>query len=325
MNSWNQYLEEFKSKNIFQSYEWGELKKNEGWEVFQTTIKNDQEKIILLAQVLIKKILGVKIAWCPGGPILQPSSNLTDSKIALTSFTERVFSKQIFNLRCNPYMENTDSNKKIFASLSKSYHTVTSPKTIILDVKSGEDFLKSIKPRALKNIKRYQKHNIDWKLFDGSLASQTFSSIYEQMIKQKKLNYNLINIEIFSKLLGFTKSGFPRVFCFTGIKNNLPVAACIISLISDKAFYHYAASTEEGRDMSASYGMIYELMNQLKEMKIKEMDFGGITNNNSTAGVDFFKLGFNGRVFEKVGEFDISKSKMRSYLFSKAIQLKYNK
>ena len=55
------------------------------------------------------------------------------------------------------------------------------------------------------------------------------------------------------------------------------------------------------------------------------VDFGGISDDNSSAGVDFFKSGFNGKTFEKIGEFDISKSGMKSYLFGKAIQFRYKK
>ena len=59
--------------------------------------------------------------------------------------------------------------------------------------------------------------------------------------------------------------------------------------------------------------------------EIKQMDFGGISDDSSSAGVDFFKSGFNGKTFEKVGEFDVSKSGMKSYLFGKAIQFRYKK
>ena len=91
-----------------------------------------------------------------------------------------------------------------------------------------------------------------------------------------------------------------------------------------KAFYHYAASTERGRVTSASYGMIYNLIKELGNLSVDELDFGGISVDGSSAGVDFFKLGFNGEEFSKIGEFDISKSKVYSYLFSKLLQFKKN-
>ena len=71
-DGWNNSLYQFTNKNIFQTFEWGELKKHEGWEVLQIAVTdNETLKCILLAQVLIKRILGIKIAWCPGGPLIQ--------------------------------------------------------------------------------------------------------------------------------------------------------------------------------------------------------------------------------------------------------------
>ena len=324
---WNHYLEEFQGENIFQSYEWGELKKGEDWKVLRILITRQLKTKpipILLAQVLVKKVFGIKIAWCPGGPILQ-TSTVEVLETALKKFTEKIFSENIFNLRCNPYIENTSDNKKIFTEFSKPEYTLTSPKTIIVNVRSEKDFLESIKKKHRYYVKQAQKHNLEWKIYYGPEASQNFLLVYEQMVANKQLNFDLIDIQSFSKLLGNTKGGVPRVFCLAGIKSNKPIVACIISLLSEKAFYHYAASSKQARETFASYEMIYELMKELSKMGIKKMDFGGISDDNSSAGVDFFKSGFNGKTFEKIGEFDISKSGMKSYLFGKAIQFRYKK
>ena len=216
-------------------------------------------------------------------------------------------------------------SKKVFEQFSKPEYTLTSSKTILLEVKPGEVLLDSIRKKHRYYIKQAQKHTIDWKILYGIEASRSFLDIYEKMIKEKKLNYELIDIESFSKLLGNTKDGKPRVFCLAGVKDGIPIVACIISLLSDQAFYHYAASTDQARQMSASYEMIYQLTNKLFEMRVRKVDFGGISDDDSSEGVDFFKSGFNGTVFEKVGEFDISKSGLQRYLFGKAIKFRYSK
>ena len=60
---WNNSLEQFSDKNIFQSYEWGELKKLDGWDILRITVSdNETLKYILMAQVLTKKVMGLKIA-----------------------------------------------------------------------------------------------------------------------------------------------------------------------------------------------------------------------------------------------------------------------
>ena len=52
---WNNALRRFKDKNIFQSYEWGELKKLSGWTPIRIQIlDNNQAKLV--AQILVKNI-----------------------------------------------------------------------------------------------------------------------------------------------------------------------------------------------------------------------------------------------------------------------------
>ena len=88
---WNNSLCQFTDKNIFQTFEWGELKKLEGWEVLQITVTdNETLKCILIAQVLIKRILGIRIAWCPGGPLIQ-CDNVQNGSNALDKFQEAIY------------------------------------------------------------------------------------------------------------------------------------------------------------------------------------------------------------------------------------------
>ena len=62
---WNEALLQFKEYNIFQSYEWGELKKSEGWEPLRITVSdNDCMELTLIAQIVMKKVFGINIAWC---------------------------------------------------------------------------------------------------------------------------------------------------------------------------------------------------------------------------------------------------------------------
>ena len=55
--------------NIFQSYEWGELKRYSSWTPVRIQIL-DNSQTRLAAQILVKNILGKKVAWCPGGPLI---------------------------------------------------------------------------------------------------------------------------------------------------------------------------------------------------------------------------------------------------------------
>ena len=123
---WNNALRRFKDKNVFQSYEWCELKKLEGWKALHiTVVDNETLKYILIAQVLIKKIMGIKIGWCPGGPLIQcdKTKNGID---ALDKFREAILEENIFNLRCKPYMEDIEENQLLFSKIPKSTTLTTS-------------------------------------------------------------------------------------------------------------------------------------------------------------------------------------------------------
>jgi len=319
---WNNAIQRFKDKNIFQSYEWGELKKLEGWEVLQiTVVDNETLKYILAAQVLMKKIMGIKIGWCPGGPLIQ-CDNTKNGIDALDKFREAILEENIFNLRCKPYMEDIEKNQLLFSKIPKSKNLFTSSKSNIINIVPSNDFLQQVKKKHRYYIKQSEKLNVDWRVCSGSDTARIFNIVYNEMKNTKNLKLPIINIDNFSKILGLTKDGDPRLFAFAGFENDRPVSVCLVSLLDNKAFYHYAASTERGRDISASYGMIFNLVEKLRDLSIDELDFGGLSNDGSSSGVDFFKQGFNGQEFLKIGEFDISKFKLCSYFFDKLLQFK---
>ncbi len=317
---WNEALLQFQEYNIFQSYEWGELKKSEGWEPLRIIVSdNNCEKLTLIAQIVMKKVLGVNIAWCPGGPLINTEDkNKTNS--ALKKFRDVVAEYNFANLRCKTFMEDNDINSKFFIEFKKSSNTLTSRRTNIIKTMPSDDFLSQIRKKHRYYIKQSIKNNIDWRIRENDEAGSVFYSIYAQMQEEKNLNLPIIDVALFAKLLN--SSDYNKIITLAGYKDRECVAACVVSMFHRKAFYHYAASTNRGGDLHASYGMIFELINYLYSLDIDILDFGGLSEDQSTAGVDFFKEGFNGEEIKRVGEFDIAKSILHNYIFNKALDFK---
>ncbi len=323
--SWNNCLKQFSESNIFQSYEWGELKESEGWAPLRLIISDSESlETILIGQILIKKIFGVSIAWCPGGPLIKSKSK-ENILAALDKFRESIAEHDVANLRCKTFMQDNNINREFFDVFTKPKHVMTSRKTSIIEINSEDDFLTQVKKKHRYYIKQSEKSNINWKVEESMEADKTFTSIYKDMQKTKHLNLPIINIALFSKLLDYNDDVKSKVFAFSGFENKEVVSSCLISIFDSKAFYHYAASTERGREISASYGMIFNLYKYLKQQHVMQLDFGGLSEDGSSAGVDFFKEGFNGIIVNRIGEFDIAKSKIHNYLFNKAIKFKNKK
>ena len=317
---WNNSLMQFEGQNIFQSYEWGELKEYSGWKTLRVVINNSITlRTILLAQVLVKNYFGIKVAWCPGGPLIN-SENDIEIEEAVSKFQEIIFDNKIINLRCNPYISSNSQYKKNFDIFIKPNVSITSPKSIILNVEDEKDFLPKLRRKHRYYVTQSRKHDITWSISSGKEASEIFFGVYKDMMSNKSLRLPVINIEKLSNLLGNTPDGHPRLFTFSGMDDNKIVSASVISIFNDQAFYHYAASNSHGRKIFASYDMVVSLINILNSMGVKKMDFGGLSQSESKEGVDFFKQGFNGDLFEKVGEFDVTKLKLYSFMFSKMLK-----
>ena len=320
---WNEALLQFKEYNIFQSYEWGELKKSEGWEPLRIIVSdNDCMELTLIAQILMKKVFGINIAWCPGGPLII-TKDKGKANNALEKFKDIVTEYNLANLRCKTFMEDNDINNKFFIKFKKPASTLTSRKTNIIKMMPNDDFLSQIRKKHRYYIKQSLKNNIDWQIMENDEAGSVFYSIHKQMQQEKNLDLPIIDIALFARLLN--SSNTHKIFTLAGYKDNECISACVISLFHRKAFYHYAASTDSGRNLNASYGMIFELMNYLNLLEIDIFDFGGLSEDQSSSGVDFFKEGFNGEEIKRVGEFDIAKSILHNYIFNKALDFKKNK
>ena len=192
---WNQALLQFQEYNIFQSYEWGELKKSEGWEPLRIIVSDNDSKILtLIAQIVMKKILGINIAWCPGGPLITTEDkDKTDS--ALKKFKDIVTEYNLANLRCKTFMEDNDINNKFFIKFTKPSNTLTSKRTNIIKMMPNDEFLSHIRKKHRYYIKQSLKNNME------SMSNYlNYINLYSEFISCFKLIFSkILNDFVFKK------------------------------------------------------------------------------------------------------------------------------
>lgn len=84
---WNSFVDKCPQGDVLQYWQWGEVKRSEGWEPIRIRVERDKE-VLLQAQILVKdaKFLG-KYAYIPHGPIASEDENL---KLALPKFKEGI-------------------------------------------------------------------------------------------------------------------------------------------------------------------------------------------------------------------------------------------
>lgn len=96
------------------------------------------------------------------------------------------------------------------------------------------------------------------------------------------------------------------------------------------AYYMYAASIDEYRELFPNYFMQWELIKIAKEKGCKFYDFGGVSGytdeedlkNDGAAGLYYFKKTFGTVLFERIGEFDLVMKPFVKQLFNTAMKMR---
>lgn len=96
------------------------------------------------------------------------------------------------------------------------------------------------------------------------------------------------------------------------------------------AYYMYAASIDEYRELLPNYFMQWELMKIAKYRGCKFYDFGGVSGytkeeelkNDEAAGLYYFKKTFGSELYERIGEFDLTINPAVKKLFATAMRLR---
>jgi len=134
-----------------------------------------------------------------------------------------------------------------------------------------------------------------WKLLKKTAKKDKFFT-HERGYYEKLLNFFSGDKELKTKLY-FVEH------------ENKKLAAAIIGLFGDTAYYLHGAMDRDYRPLMAPYFMHWEIMKKLQATSYKLYDLWGV-DSRKWPGVTRFKLGFGGDVVERPGSFDLPLAKL---------------
>ncbi|MDC0256080.1 peptidoglycan bridge formation glycyltransferase FemA/FemB family protein [Bacteriovoracales bacterium] len=296
---WNENLSRCKNPSFFSLYEWGEFK-SDRWTPLRLSFSKNS-KFIGCTQILMKKKFGTKFGWASGG------INYTDSKYLkeiIDNIQEKF--KGIFNIRFN-FTETLSGRLSFNISqikpLKKAISSINSGFTIISDLKSAPDFLSTMSKNNRYYYKKSLKEGLRFEA-EEELRPGSFIQLHNEMVQLKNIKDIKCSLGEIERLKKFLEGGVKQYSVFHQEKR---ISTCLILQTKNTAFYYLAATNEKGRDLFASFFMVFNLLNSLKSQDVKYFDFGGITPYKESAkGVNRFKIGFGGEIKKSLGEFDLS-------------------
>ena len=304
--------------HVMQSLNWAKVKEN--WDSDYVYLQDDSGNITAALSILSIKNDGEQaFMYAPRGPVCDFRD--IDTVKALVKEASPVIEKRNgFVLRMDPefaYDEEVLANYRnagmgnlVITTRGTDEHSFSNPRMhVIADISMGshEEYFQTVKRKKRTMIRLPYKHGLETirlhrnqEGFEKSL--DTFYDLTKVMAKRQGITYR--PRDYFVRL--FNAYPPPAVTLYETKLNDQVLSSAIVLGYNKKAFYIYAASSNEHRELYPNYQMNNEAIKDAIDQGYSEYDMGGIFDLNPAAGLYRFKKTFCGEngLMEMIGQFD---------------------
>ncbi|MDY3052563.1 MAG: peptidoglycan bridge formation glycyltransferase FemA/FemB family protein [Ndongobacter sp.] len=314
---YEKFVSESPYGNFMQSMNWARVKNN--WESDYVYLEDDRGQIRAAMSLLSVKNDGAhSFVYCPRGPVCD-FADIDTVKELLAEAQKIVKERNGFLLRMDPeigysedlierYKNSGIENMRIMTG-DFDLHAFSNPRIhMIADLSRGtyEDYWETLKSKSKNKIRRSYKFDLTTVRFrkneEGfTQALDTFYELTEIMAARQGISYR--PKAYFLRLF----ESFEDVFLYQTQDEEEVLASSILLRYNKKAFYAYAASSNNKREKYPSYHMNNEMIKDAVDMGAKEYDMGGVFLADDKDGLYLFKKVFCNEegVFSLLGQFDI--------------------
>lgn len=322
---WDKWLLEADDYNVFQSCAWGQYKRRHGWTPVLCTGKGKSGRLVGMAQILVKKFpFGICAGWAPGGPVFQFSGwspkevdkTLGSLRQALENKFGRIWLRFHSHLPASPELAFAFSGR-----LNRPFIRVNSEFSASLDLGvDTKEFERSMTSKHRYYVKQALAHKIEWRYGRDEKLQEDLARLHAEMAEGKGMESIKVSLP---EVKDMVSSMGEQAVITGGYYNGEAVTSCLLLTFGNKAFYAIAANGRKGRELSAAYAMIYQMIPILKEMGMKKLDFAGLDPQIPGAfGVNHFKKGFGGRMVEYLGEWEFATSEKLRYAMNAGLKFR---
>lgn len=298
--------------NFLQSPEWAKVK--DSWAHEMIVVRDDKNNIKGTMSILIRKtpIFGASIMYAGRGFVCDINDKETLQK--LTDEAKKIAKKyKAFIFRMDP---DVPADNKDFLNLMlslgykekqniKTIDDVIQPKYVMrLNIKdhTEDSLIATFHSKTRYNIRLSIKKGVTVR--EGK-TDQDFEIFHNIMTETgSRDDFFIRDTSYFKKI--YDCLGPEHVKILIAEHEGIPIAVAMPVLYGDKVWYLYGGSSNQYRNLMATYLVQWEMIKWGLENKCNIYDFRGITgywNENSPQyGVYKFKKGFNGDEVEFVNE-----------------------
>jgi lipid II:glycine glycyltransferase (peptidoglycan interpeptide bridge formation enzyme) len=168
-------------------------------------------------------------------------------------------------------------------------NSMVDPNRYLVDLSLDEEAQRaSLKPKWRYNLKKAERAKMDIREWPATEALPVFKQLHQTMIERKNLKEDISTLE--NHVQTIPEPMRPRFFIAS--KDNQPVAAAVVGLYGDIAYYLYGASNDQALRLDAGYALHWYIVNALRQYPVRWYDLGG---DAIGTGLRQFKSGLVGR------------------------------
>jgi lipid II:glycine glycyltransferase (peptidoglycan interpeptide bridge formation enzyme) len=306
---WQQFVSSHRNTHLLQQSAWGDFKGHFGWEVCRVQHEDSG------AQILFQKLpFGYSWGYIPKGPVGK-------SWESLWPYVDRVCHqrKAVF-LKVEPdiWMGDNDSliGKLADQGFSSSAHHIQPRTTLVVDLSgSSDDIMSRMKQKTRYNIRLSGRKGV--RVETGAGHSERIEHFYNLMeVTGIRDGFGIHSREYYKTAYDIF---WPDGQCelFSAWYESKILAALMVFVAGQRAWYFYGASSDQHRNLMAPYAVQWAGMQWAKEQGCLEYDLWGIPDEDLEIledgftqrgdglwGVYRFKRGFGGRLKRSIGSWD---------------------
>ncbi len=318
-DDWNTYLADSPYGDILQTWEWGEVKKDELWQPHRIRLTEGQT-ILGQAQILVRQLPGgFKLYYMPRGPVLDyQSSQAKDILKQLLDWTSAHAKKNrgLF-IKISPAVEHQQAPNValIFDQLHLKHnsHPIQMQYTRTIPLQGSDaDVLASFDKDTRNLVRRAAKEGVVVDHFDqadDTKGLRTFHNMY--LSTADRGNFPARSWQQTLKLWQImAPQGMAHLY--TASWDDQPMASSLVLQLGPTAYQLWSGSRRDISKKYATYALQWTIMQHMKSRGVTNYDMWGRAPTEDPkhpwSGPTLFKKGFKGREITFVGDYDKSVS-----------------
>jgi lipid II:glycine glycyltransferase (peptidoglycan interpeptide bridge formation enzyme) len=311
---WNSFVSGSRYGHILQSWEWGELKRRQGWEPVRLALA-DSGAVSAVAQVLVRSLpygLG-RLAYVPRGPAVDFEDTALVADL-LEAMRALAADRDVISLKIEPDALDGPVASQFSALGLEPASPVQMRSSIWVDLTaSEEEIMARQKQKTRYNVRLAAKKGIVVS-HGGPEDVADWYRMYE--VTAQRDGFVIHSLDYYRSVLEILGSAGLATLLLAHHEGDL-LAGIVVFVFGAKAQYMYGASSNLKRNLMAPYLLQWEGMRWARDRGAGIYDLWGIPDrleeNEELWGVYRHKRGYGGEIVRYVGAFDIVQTPIRHF------------